>query len=249
MPLVFIFLILSVLLSCSSQPVRTTLPLQQKLVKLREQAEQKRLLAGDGQIRWKDQKDNVRAGGLLFIKYPDRLRLEVQDPFGGTQAVLIMNGPDFFWYDARNERAWRGKVKDKRVQRFLTFPFISEDFVQAMLGQLPIPNDAKQDIDFRLHWAEQAETFQADINEEYWHLAFFERATSKQTIRVEYRSFERIDAVGVVPMFTRVQLFQRDKEQARLDWRWSEVSSKISQPAELFTVPRGTYNGIRIKTL
>jgi hypothetical protein len=42
----------------------------------------------------------IRAPGILIVQWPDSIRLELEDPIGGVQALFLSQGGRFWWYRA-----------------------------------------------------------------------------------------------------------------------------------------------------
>jgi hypothetical protein len=55
---------------------------------------------------------SVTAPAVLLAAFPDRLRLELQDPVGGVLALLVLNGDRFWFYAHDRAEILTGPVRD-----------------------------------------------------------------------------------------------------------------------------------------
>lgn len=70
---------------------------------------------------------------VILAQWPDQLRLEVQDPVGGTLALLILQGDKFWLYDQSAKQNYMGRLSSHRTGILPTWT--KTLFVQALLAR------------------------------------------------------------------------------------------------------------------
>ncbi|MFX6334777.1 hypothetical protein ABTF54_19125, partial [Acinetobacter baumannii] len=53
---------------------------------------------------------SVTTPAVLLVEYPDKVRLELQDPVGGILALLVVNGPKCWLYVHNRPEIFMGPV-------------------------------------------------------------------------------------------------------------------------------------------
>jgi len=109
-----------------------------------EKADSWRTVSGEGLFTTQHQGSNVTLPLVILAQWPDQLRLEVQDPIGGTLALLILQGDRFWLYDQTAKQNYSGRLSSHRTG--LLPPWTKTLFVQALLAR------PAQDQGSRLVW-------------------------------------------------------------------------------------------------
>ncbi len=91
------------------------------------------VLAGSGFISWKAKDRDVAAPGVMVVRHPDQLRLELNDPVGGTLALLVIDGGKFFWSSKDDPVNTTGDVR--LLQRLVPIPIEGKELVGALLAR------------------------------------------------------------------------------------------------------------------
>ncbi|NUM88795.1 MAG: hypothetical protein HUU37_06305 [Bdellovibrionales bacterium] len=89
--------------------------------------------SGSGFLSWKAKDRNVAAPGALVVRHPDQLRLELNDPVGGTLALLVLDGGRFFWFSQDDPVNTSGDVR--MLQRLIPIPIEGRELVGALLAR------------------------------------------------------------------------------------------------------------------
>lgn len=244
------FLAVFLFASCTSLPKIAASDREALIAKQLEMSAKRHSYAGSGDIRWRSQKDSVTAPASLFVQYPDKIRLEVEDPFGSLQALLILNGNTFFWYEAGKKRAFRADVRNNNVQRLLTFPFISEDFVRVMLARPTLAKEAKLSADRTEFLAESANVrYSFRIDPQFAVLTRWQLLQPNRLVLAEYEEYERFADSVLAPLVTKLTLHEKAKVQAELVFRWQELDINTPLQEKMFQIPQQRFQNLPVKSL
>jgi hypothetical protein len=79
---------------------------------------------------------SITAPAVMLVRWPDKFRLEAQDPVGGTLMLLVVNGSEFWLYQKGRPEILTGQLK------FLPAPLRmitgGKDIVRAFLARPPL---------------------------------------------------------------------------------------------------------------
>jgi hypothetical protein len=78
----------------------------------------------------------VTLPAVMLVQWPDKMRLEIQDPVGGTLALFVVNGPDFWFYDKQRPEILTGPLS--KLPSSLGVVSGGSEFVRAMLARPPL---------------------------------------------------------------------------------------------------------------
>jgi hypothetical protein len=76
---------------------------------------------------------SITVPGVLLVDWPDRLRLELQDPVGSLLALLVVNGDRFWLYQSNRKENLTGPLS--RLPSGISFPFVASDWVRVFLAR------------------------------------------------------------------------------------------------------------------
>lgn len=76
---------------------------------------------------------SVTAPAVMLVEYPDKLRLELQDPVGSTLGLLVISGDQFWLYQKNRKENLTGPLK--AIPSEVRFPFNAEDLVRVLLAR------------------------------------------------------------------------------------------------------------------
>lgn len=215
---------------------------------MRANAEKRSVISGSGFFSWKDKQTNIAAPGVLLVSWPDRLRLEVQDPIGGTQALLVVNGESFWWYSAQEKEIFTGRVA--RLQQALGFSFMAQDLVQAFLAR----------SDFSLNWMGDDCSYCVQAVEKglrqrlYWSdrlnevVEWEKNFSGRRRGVVSWEDF--MLRLGVsFPRKTRLDSYVNGELEQSISWVWNEWQPSLVNDKNLFEIPQKERFGRKIKIL
>lgn len=78
----------------------------------------------------------VTGPAVMLVQWPDKVRLEIQDPVGSTLALLVVNGGDFWLYDKNRPEILTGALS--RLPAGLGLVSQGKEFVRAFLARPPL---------------------------------------------------------------------------------------------------------------
>jgi outer membrane lipoprotein-sorting protein len=76
---------------------------------------------------------SVTVPAVMLVQYPDKLRLEIQDPVGSTLALLIIQGERFWLYQKDRRENLTGPLS--AIPSEVRFPFNAEDLTRVFLAR------------------------------------------------------------------------------------------------------------------
>lgn len=217
------------------------MPLLQKSVEARREA------SGSGSISWISKEKNIAAPAVLLVSWPDRLRLEIQDPLGGVLALLILNGDQFWWYASDQKEILSGKAA--KMREAMNLPFGSQDLIRAFLGRpdvakwkgAAIGNSARltgPDSEEYLAWSDR-------LNEPTeWRQVF----SSGQKIHVSFEDY-LIGFGASYPSKVRMESWRKDRRELTISWVWKDWQPQVSDEKKFFQIPQEQHFGRPIKAL
>jgi hypothetical protein len=87
------------------KPARDTLSL------LAQSSERRSAVAGTLLVTYEAEGKGATAPAVLLVEWPDKLRLELQDPLGGLLALLVLNGDRFWLFEQGRPELLTGPVR------------------------------------------------------------------------------------------------------------------------------------------
>lgn len=188
----------------------------------------------------------MAAPAVLLVSWPDKVRLEVQDPVGSTLALLVVNQGKFWWYSSDQKEITVGKIEKLGT---LGLPF-AQDFVRVLLARPDISQwngaqgagakrlrqnqDGSQEV---LEWSDRLE------EPLVWKRLF----PSQEQYAAEYEDYQ-IRYGASFP--GRIRLTQKkDRRQNVLTWVWKDWAPTVPTQTKLFQIPQEQRYGRKIKVL
>lgn len=193
---------------------------------------------------------SVTVPAVLLAQWPDKFRLEVQDPVGGLIALVVVNGGSYWLYEREKAEILTGSVKN------IPFPLIpkasSEDLVRYFLARPYMDRVRRGELgDSRSVLREQAvrETVEWDNGPEpiLWQRLSGDRILHK----VEYENYEAKEGLRF-PAKMRLTGASGDGRlrQVLLIWKdWQVSVPSIPKMQMLFQIPQKQTFGRKIKVL
>ena len=207
------------------------------IARLQANIEARSIASGSGAVTLKTPRRSVSASGILVVDWPRGLRLEVQNPLGGTVAFLVMDETEFWSYTEEEGVAWRGKVNAPHSRRFLPLPLAPQDFFRALLAR-PALDEASlgpKDHTLVLQRNGRRETISWDpVNDQVlrWRLEGEEGAY----VDAEYGDYF-LKSGQAFPRKVRLSYFQKGSEKFRLSWHWHDLETYLPAISNPFSIP------------
>ena len=213
----FYLCIIFICMACVSKPVKNNISLSE-LEKLKVSMEKRTALSGNGSISIVTKEQNISAPGVLVLQWPNKLRLEVQDPMGATQALLIFNEQQFWWDDTKQNKPVIGPLNHPSLQNIVPIPLSGTSLIGALLGRV----DTEVITDQSLRLGEP--------------LSALYTFSNNRVVRVEYESYETVGGLSY-PSLIRIVLQVAGTETSRLVWRWSDAQPNGGALPQIFQIP------------
>lgn len=190
---------------------------------------------------------SVTVPGVLLASFPDKFRLEIQDPVGGMLAIVVVNGERFWLYEQARAEILTGPLAS------IPFPLLpkgrAEDLVRIFLAR-PFMNRVRQgEIEggqsvFRSPPFRETVAWESNGEPTLW------RRENGGTLQfsAEYEDYEfRSGLRFPTKLSLNGQGGDRKQRQVRLVWKDWEPSVPGDQ--KLFQIPQVQNFGRKIKVL
>lgn len=117
------------LVACATAPSGGGLP----VAELEKRSSVRKEMAGTLLFTTEQNGKSVTAPAVMLVEYPDKLRLELQDPVGSTLGLLVINGDTFWLYQKNRKENLTGPLR--AMPSDIRFPFNAEDLVRVFLAR------------------------------------------------------------------------------------------------------------------
>lgn len=196
---------------------------------------------------------SVTAPAVMLVSWPDKFRLEAQDPVGGTLMLLIVNGTEFWLYQKDRPEILTGQLK------FLPTPLRmitgGKDIVRAFLARPPLadwkdPVFSGREVRPRV----APDLGAARPSKVTWDSRQLEAQTWEQglsngsTSEFEYSDFATHAGVSF-PEKIRVTHTDADGISETSTFAWRDWQPNVPEEKKLFQIPQQQLFGRKIKAL
>ncbi len=238
-------LLASFVASCATAPKETHKSVKEILSAIEANAEKRVAISGTGSISWIGKGKSLAAPGLVLVEWPDKLRLEVQDPLGGLLALLVLSKDSFWWYSSDQKEILTGPLQELGA---VGLPFSAADLVRAFLarpdmrlwqkgllvGQQEIRSIEGKDI---LLWSDRL-----DEPLEWRH--------EEKNARVVVFFEDYANRFGAsFPEKLRLESVRGKEREHTISWVWRDWQPMVQNGKKLFQIPQEQHFGRKIKTL
>ncbi len=237
--LLFSMLLPMLLSACASTKfkVLTKKEISRELRAVNTSTQKRKESSGTIFVNWKNSKKNITATGILLLRWPDKLQLELQNPLGQTLAYLVLNGDKFWWY--QNKKVQTGNITSP--ERQLPIPLSSRTLLQALLAR---PGINKSYIWKGIKNSNEVMLYPGTTNQERlrWNSALKEptqwrkKLTSTSRLITHYSNYQVHSGIRF-PMHIKLQILQKKRKVLTINWYWEEISNFISPKSKPFTIP------------
>jgi hypothetical protein len=182
------------------------------------------------------------------VDWPNGLRLEVQNPLGGTVAFVVIDQTDFWSYSEEEGIAWRGRVNAESSRRFLPIPLVPQDFFRALLARPDLEGvqPGKKEFSLDLSLKGKQQTMIWDPMNDQLTLWRIEAKGKEAYVEAEYSDYFLKSGQGF-PRRVRLSYFQNGKENFRLVWQWHDLETYLPAISNPFSIPPAWAEGITTK--
>lgn len=252
-----VFLLSSLGVACSHGPVSNSKSssaatrLDPAFGRLEKSSERRTRASGSGAVAWRNAKRNIGASGILILEQPGSMRLEVQDPMGGTIAFLVFRDGKFWYYTEERGHAWQGSETTPRFRQALPMPLRGEDFVRLLLAS---PNWGGE-----LRQRGQNQVEQNGLEAKRSDFFTLDPATEElRSWRIEYSGGHTIEATyseynpraGILyPNRVEIRWNQGETERTRITWIWHDIATYLPKIGEVFAIPPTWAENVKTKAL
>lgn len=192
----------------------------------------------------------VTGPGVALVQAPDKFRLEVQDPVGGTIGLLVVNGGQFWLYQSGEKEILTGPMARFPLSVALPFKGSGREIVQLFLA-CPPWSDWK-DPDYGEHAI--VATSERGVATVSWS----DRLREPELWRTEYRDgsvsevlYENYTtrAGQTFPGKVAIHWTPKQGENLRTVVDWRDWQPSVREEKKLFQIPQQERFGRKIKAL
>ncbi len=233
------------LLGCTS--VQTRQDRVNELSKLAANSEKRNAVSGTLLVTSDVNGQSVTVPAVLLAQFPDKLRLEVQDPVGNILALVVVNGSSFWLYESERREILTGSLER------IPFPLIpkgsAEDLVRYFLARPYMERVRKGDLSdsrsvFRESpWREVVE-WDSSVEPVLWRRDL----NGKNQTLAEYEDYEARDGLHY-PTKLRLTGIGGDGKRRQVLLVWKDWQASVPSEQKLFQIPQQQTFGRKIKAL
>ncbi|MGZ3695753.1 MAG: hypothetical protein ACXWQO_16760 [Bdellovibrionota bacterium] len=190
---------------------------------------------------------------VMLVQWPDKIRLEIQDPVGSTLALFVVNGAQFWFYDKQKPEILTGPLK--KLPASLGVVSGGAEFVRAMLARPPLdewkdaivehhsatpfpPTDLTKYVYAVITWSDRSR------EPEDWFLNKPDGGNDK----FQYEDYQARAGVSF-PQKIRVTHVDKGGEIGTAAFAWRDWQPFVPQEKKLFLIPQQQLFGKKIKAL
>jgi hypothetical protein len=191
---------------------------------------------------------SVTAPAVLLAEFPDRMRLEVQDPIGGIQLLLVLNGKDFWLYRNNVPEILTGPVSKLPAG---LLPNLSAGVVVRMFLARPFGDRLRKseltDGSASFHEGSRLDTvlWEDKLPEP---TAWLESAEGRGGAGARYEDYEFRSGLRY-PTKIRLEEFGPEGEKREVLLAWKDWDASVPTEQKLFQIPQQENFGRKIKRI
>jgi hypothetical protein len=185
-------------------------------------------MSGTVKFTQETEKGSVTLPGTLLLQWPDRARLEVQDPFGGVQLLLLIERENFWLYRSDWRENLQGKVKD--FTKVAALPVRGEEFLPVFLARPELKGWKLVDEELRGPRQERIR-WDARYQLDTWSFPLGDAGEAE----ARYLDWQ---AQGGVLYPTKIQFsWKRAGGNRKVQLQWDDWQPEVPNRPELFAIP------------
>jgi len=223
--------LLSAIIGCgaSSPEVREieNISVQELKEKVNSNSKNIESFRGEGSISFESPRESNSGSIEIRLKKPDSLYIKIGGPFGISIAAALITRSEFLYYNVQENKAISGPTTELNIGAILKIKMGFDELMDCITASFSF---AKSDFD----------TSEADIRENYYHLAVRETEFHIEPSMHVIRRYARNDFVVKYSKFRRVSSAAADGREA---WIPGEIT--IEMPTDKQTVQL-SYDSIEI---
>jgi hypothetical protein len=187
------------------------------------------------------------APAVLLAEFPDKLRLELQDPVGGLLVLLVMNGDRFWLFERERSEILTGPVKK------IPFPLLprgsAEDLVRLVLARPYVERLRRGELaGGKVVFREPplVETVAWDRTHE--PTLWAREVAGKKQMSAQYEDYTFQSGLRF-PAKLILSGWGSDGKERRATLVWKEWQASVPREKKLFLIPQQQTFGRKIKVL
>ncbi len=184
---------------------------------------------------------------VLLVDWPDKIRLELQDPVGGTLGILVIEGERFWLFQAKNPEILTGPLRHLPVGLMPRLP--AQELVGVLLARPDLARLEKGERrEGRAVWREKGEAetllWGRDGDPSEWT----REKSGESTVRAFFADFEAKSGQHF-PAKLRLEGPGPDGKTRSILFSWKDWDPSVPKEKKLFQIPQQQTFGRKIKAL
>lgn len=192
---------------------------------------------------------SVSTPAVILVEWPDKVRLELQDPVGGMLALLVLNGDRFWLYQSERPELLTGPVKKLP---FGMIPKVSAEELVRLLLARPYPDRMRQgkigsgQSVFRDQRLRETVRWNEDDSEpSEWRQA---ASAANNVVNAIYEDYAFQSGLHY-PTKIRLETTGPDGKEKHILLVWKDWEANVPKEKKLFQIPQQQTFGRKIKAL
>jgi outer membrane lipoprotein-sorting protein len=213
------------------------------LLRLQRNCELRKAISGTAFFTSKVNGKSVSAPAVILAKWPDRLRIELQDPAGGLLGLMVFAEGKFWFYQHDRPEILTGSIRSFPSEHMAGVS--ATDLVRVFLARPPfekVPVDAVRNGEANFHLGPFAETIRWD-EKTLQPLQWVEVKGDGSSSLAEFGDYEFRQGAHYPRLFS----LKQGERQSIVSWREWEPS--VPEEKKLFQIPQQQTFGRKIKAL
>ncbi len=233
------------LVACSHAPLNKHRDATADLRRAEQNSFKRTKISGNGSIAWRSDspKRNLAAAAILLVQWPDKLRMEVNDPIGNRLALLVVNGEEAWW-----ESEGQAVIHSKHgLKPLLNLPYSGRDLVKVFLARpefkgFSLSDEGEGELVF-LRGQEKLVVNGRLADPELWTVLL----EGGQSLRVDFEDYLTRSGVDI-PGTMRLTWTVPGQQNNSLLWAWRDWEPSLPDNPTLFQIPKSASHGQAVKS-
>ena len=235
-------LILSILMSfsCFKRISAPDISIKKEIKQLFIKKNSIKIFAAQSYMKTNQQGKKVEFDALILLKQPDKLRVEILDPFFNMQALMVINENKITFLDMQHQKVFIGTTSQDLLERLLPFNLKPETIVSLFLGTVPTNPSSSYSFlktSSNNHWIfehSNGSIFKIDpISLQV--IEILKEDLSGKKVKVEYEKFSNNSGYDFASKIKAINT--KGKESLEIDYRGVHFNPKVKDESFTIKVP------------
>jgi outer membrane lipoprotein-sorting protein len=190
-----------------------------------------------GTIAVKNSDMDTRSSFQVEIKRPDSVKISLFGPFGIDLASVLLTPNNFLFYDAMNDKCYKGKVKPGIMRELIKVDISYDQLIDIMTGSVNLTDKLNKEPDkYEFHDGNYTMTFTDSlasrkdiyvVNTEDFEILEYKQTDLKNRdlLDAQYSNFKKNDDMTIIPTSIKFN-DSRNNQAIKIDYRSINVNKE-----------------------